>query len=45
MIKKLEELRDYITELYDDNLIEYYVYYNLIDKVDNIALEAEKYEK
>lgn len=36
MIDKLEELRDYITELHDDNLI---------DKVDSITLEAEKYEK
>lgn len=45
MIDKLEELRDYITELHDDNLIKYYVYYNLIDKVDSITLEAEKYEK
>lgn len=41
IIEKLEELRDYITELYDDDLIQYSGYCNLINIVDEITKDVE----
>lgn len=41
IIEKLEELRDYITELYDDDLIQYSGYCDLINIVDEITKDVE----